>query len=144
MLPEISQEMIGQQELIAKLRVKGLRPTKQRVALAELLFSKGDRHISAEALQKEAETRGISVSLATIYNNLHQFTNAGLLRAVPVDGSRTYFDTNVSNHHHFFIEDDNQVVDIPGEALGLSAMPEPPEGMEITKIEVVVRVRKKS
>lgn len=126
------------------LRDHDLRPTRQRVALAELLFSKGHRHISAEALHEEAENRSIKVSLATIYNTLHQFTNAGLLRAVPVDGSKTYFDTNVDNHHHFFVEDDQKVIDIPAQSFTVGMLPEPPEGMEITSVEVVVRVRRKS
>lgn len=130
--------------VVGLLREHDLRPTRQRVALAELLFSKGHRHISAEALHEEAEGQAIKVSLATIYNTLHQFTNAGLLRAVPVDGSKTYFDTNVSNHHHFFVEDEQKVIDIPAQKLTLGMLPEPPEGMEITNVEVVVRVRKKS
>lgn len=129
--------------LADRLRDHGLRPTRQRVALAELLFARGDRHLCAETLQEEADAAAIKVSLATIYNTLHQFTDAGLLRAVPVDGSKTYFDTNVSNHHHFYVEDDEEVIDIPGQSIAVSQMPEPPEGMEITKVEVVVRVRKK-
>ena len=130
--------------IVGMLRDHDLRPTRQRVALAELLFSKGHRHISAEALHEEAEGQRIKVSLATIYNTLHQFTNAGLLRAVPVDGSKTYFDTNVSNHHHFFVEDDQKVIDIPAQKFSVGMLPEPPEGMEITRVEVVVRVRKKN
>lgn len=137
-------EVIGETGVVHLLRDHNLRPTRQRVALAELLFSKGHRHISAEALHEEAENRSIKVSLATIYNTLHQFTNAGLLRAVPVDGSKTYFDTNVDNHHHFFVEDDQKVIDIPSEKFALGMLPEPPEGMEITSVEVVVRVRRKN
>ncbi len=134
----------GQTGIVDLLRDHDLRPTRQRVALAELLFSKGDRHISAEALHEEAETLSIKVSLATIYNTLHQFTNADLLRAVPVDGTKTYFDTNVDNHHHFFVEDDQQVIDIPAQNFTVGMLPEPPDGMEITRVEVVVRVRRKS
>lgn len=137
-------QQIGASSVTGLLRDHQLRPTRQRVALAELLFSKGHRHISAEALHEEAEHQSIKVSLATIYNTLHQFTDAGLLRAVPVDGSKTYFDTNVSNHHHFFVEDEQKVIDIPAQKLTLGMLPEPPEGMEITNVEVVVRVRKKS
>ena len=138
------QEACKTINLVGRLRDAGLRPTRQRISLAHLLFSRGDRHVSAEALHEEAEDQSIKVSLATIYNTLHQFTNAGLLRAVPVDGSKTYFDTNVSNHHHFFVEDEQKVIDIPDQKLTLSMLPEPPEGMEITNVEVVVRVRKKS
>lgn len=140
---DIHEEM-SETGVVHLLRDHDLRPTRQRVALAELLFSKGHRHISAEALHEEAENQSIKVSLATIYNTLHQFTNAGLLRAVPVDGSKTYFDTNVDNHHHFFVEDDQMVIDIPAQNFNVGMLPEPPEGMEITRVEVVVRVRRKS
>ncbi|EIM72482.1 ferric uptake regulator family protein [Nitratireductor aquibiodomus RA22] len=95
------------------MRSAGLRPTRQRVALADLLFAAGDRHVSAEALHEEAQNAGFSVSLATVYNTLHQFTDAGMLRIVQVEGARTYFDTNVSDHHHFFFEEDEKVFDIP-------------------------------
>ena len=94
------------------MRDAGLRPTRQRVALAELLFAKGDRHLSAEELHEEALAAGVPVSLATVYNTLHQFTEAGLLRILAVEGSKTYFDTNTSDHHHFFIEGENRVFDI--------------------------------
>ena len=108
-----------------------------------MLFSKGDRHISAEELHEEAETINVSVSLATVYNTLHQFKQAGLLREVAVEGTKTYFDTNVSDHFHFYMEEDGTVVDIPGE-MRVSELPEVPEGMEITRVDVVVRLRRKS
>jgi len=126
------------------LRKAGLRPTRQRVALAELLYSKGDRHISAEHLHEEAVGANVPVSLATVYNTLHQFTQAGLLREVAIDGTKTYFDTNVTDHHHFFIEGENKVVDIPGEGVGIDRVPQAPEGMEVVRVDVVVRVRTKS
>ena len=125
------------------LRTAGLRPTRQRVSLAELLYSKGDRHISAELLHEEAVAADVPVSLATVYNTLHQFTEAGLLREVAIDGNKTYFDTNVSDHHHFFIEGENRVIDIPGEGVGIGKIPEAPEGMEIVRVDVGVRVREK-
>ena len=118
----------------------GLRPTRQRLSLAELLFAKGDRHVSAELLHEEAERVHVSVSLATVYNTLHQFTQAGLLREVAVEGTKTYFDTNVSDHYHFYLEDEGKVVDIPG-GMRVSELPEVPEGMEITRVDVVVRLR---
>jgi Fur family iron response transcriptional regulator len=124
------------------LRGSGLRPTRQRLALAELLYSKGNRHISAEGLHEEAMVQRVPVSLATVYNTLHQFTEAGLLRAVAVDGSKTYFDTNTSDHHHFFVEDDNEVMDIPVGGMGVNNLPEPPAGYEISRIDVVVRLRR--
>lgn len=126
------------------LRQAGLRPTRQRVSLAEILYSKGDRHISAELLHEEAVGADVPVSLATVYNTLHQFTEAGLLREVAIDGTKTYFDTNVSDHHHFFIEGENKVIDIPGEGVGIGSVPEAPEGMEVVRVDVVVRVRPKN
>ena len=124
------------------LRRSGLRPTRQRVALAEILFARGNRHISAEGLHEEALMRRVPVSLATVYNTLHQFTGAGLLREVAVDASKTYFDTNTTDHHHFFIEDDNTVVDIPDGEMGVGRLPEPPPGYEISRVDVVVRLRR--
>nr|WP_099559095.1 Fur family transcriptional regulator [Hartmannibacter diazotrophicus] len=126
------------------LRGSGLRPTRQRLALAEILYSHGHRHISAEQLHDEAQTARVPVSLATIYNTLHQFTEAGLLREVAVDGTKTYFDTNVDDHHHFFVEGANEVFDIPGHSVTLTDLPEPPEGMEIVRVDVVVRLRPKA
>jgi Fur family iron response transcriptional regulator len=129
-------------EIRAMLRQAGLRPTRQRLALAELLYGKGDRHISAEGLHEEALVSRVAVSLATIYNTLHQFTGAGLLREVAVDGSKTYFDTNTSDHHHFFVEDDERVFDIPADQIGVGGLPEPPPGYEISRVDVVVRLRR--
>lgn len=126
-----------------RVREAGLRPTRQRVALAELLFAKGDRHLSAEELHEEAASAGVAVSLATVYNTLHQFTEAGILRILAVEGQRTYFDTNTSDHHHFFIEGENRVVDIDGQAVTVHNLPEPPEGMEIANVDIVVRLRPK-
>jgi len=125
------------------VREAGLRPTRQRVALAELLFAKGDRHLSAEQLHEEALAAGVAVSLATVYNCLHQFTEAGLLRILAVEGQRTYFDTNTSDHHHFFIEGENTVVDICGGPVTVHNLPEPPEGMEVANVDIVVRLRPK-
>ncbi|TIV76070.1 MAG: transcriptional repressor, partial [Mesorhizobium sp.] len=95
-----------------RVREAGLRPTRQRIALADLLFAKGDRHLSAEELHEEAIAAGVPVSLATVYNALHQFTEAGLLRILAVEGSKTYFDTNTSDHHHFYVEGENRIFDI--------------------------------
>ncbi|MTI01109.1 transcriptional repressor [Roseibium sp. RKSG952] len=125
------------------LRQAGLRPTRQRVCLAEILYSQGDRHITAELLHEEAVSARVPVSLATVYNTLHQFTQAGLLREVAIDGTKTYFDTNVSDHHHFFIEGENRVVDMPGGSIEIDKLPEAPEGMEIVHVDVIVRVRPK-
>jgi Fur family iron response transcriptional regulator len=127
--------------LRTRLRQVNLRPTRQRVALGWLLFARGDRHVTAEMLHEEAGRARVPVSLATIYNTLHQFTEAGLLREVSVDGSRTYFDTNLSDHHHFFVEGDESLVDIPDGHISVSDLPRAPEGMEIARVDVIVRVR---
>ena len=127
----------------AKLRGVGLRPTRQRMALGWILFAKGDRHVTAEKLYDEANRAKVPVSLATVYNTLHQFTQVGLLRQVAVDGSRAYFDTNNSMHHHFFIEDQNELLDIPAGDVMVGSAPLPPEGYEIARIDVVVRLRRK-
>jgi Fur family transcriptional regulator, iron response regulator len=131
------------QQLKVKLRGAGVRPTRQRVALGWMLFGRGDRHVSAEALHEEALKARVPVSLATVYNTLHQFKDAGLLRQVAMEGSKTYFDTNVSDHHHFFIEGDDRMIDIPGAQLDVANLPPPPEGMEIARVDVIVRLRKK-
>ncbi|HHY48620.1 MAG TPA: transcriptional repressor [Alphaproteobacteria bacterium] len=129
--------------LTAVLRMAGLRPTRQRVALAELLFSGTHRHVSAEQLHAEANAANVRVSLATIYNSLHQFRQAGLLREVAIDASRSYFDTDTSDHHHFFLEDEQRVIDIPASAIRIENLPQPPPGTQVTHVDVVVRVRKR-
>jgi Fur family iron response transcriptional regulator len=128
---------------IQRLRKAGLRPTRQRVALAELLFGRGDWHFTAEMVHAEAVGRGIPVSLATVYNTLHQFVEAGLLREVAIESSKTYFDTKTSNHFHFFYEGDGTLVDIDVPDLSVENLPEPPEGMEITRIDILVRIAPK-
>ena len=125
------------------LQSVGLRPTRQRMALAGMLFRDHDRHIAAEDLHRQAVDSGVDVSLATVYNTLHQFTDAGLLRILAVEGQRTYFDTNTTDHHHFFFEDSNEVMDVPDGALTVGNLPEPPEGMEIANVDVVIRLRPK-
>ncbi|HWE18892.1 MAG TPA: Fur family transcriptional regulator [Hyphomicrobiaceae bacterium] len=125
------------------LRGAGLRPTRQRVSLARLLFASGDRHVSAEILHEEAVRSGQRVSLATVYNTLHQFKRAGLLREVAVCGQCAYFDTNTSNHNHFFIEGDGSLIDIPGNFIRVDGLPAPPDNMRIAHIDVVVRLVEK-
>lgn len=129
---------------MAVLRMAGLRPTRQRIALAKLLFSEKQRHASAEQLHLEAEHSGVSVSLATVYNTLHQFRKAGMLREIAVDGTRTYFDTDTSSHHHFYVEDEERVIDIPSNQLNVIGLPKAPKGMEISHVDIVVRVRRLS
>jgi Fur family iron response transcriptional regulator len=126
----------------SKLRQAGLRPTRQRIALGWMLFGKGDRHVSAESLHEEALKARVAVSLATVYNTLHQFQEAGLLRQVAMEGSKSYFDTNTSDHHHFFVEGEDRMIDIPT-SLDVANLPTPPEGMEIAGVDVIVRLRKR-
>ena len=132
----------GIDEIAERLRAAGLRPTRQRLVLGQLLFAEGDRHVTAEALHAEALTIGERVSLATVYNTLHQFKRAGLLRELAIDGARAYFDTNTSNHNHFFVETEGELLDIPGDAIRVDGLPQPPEGMRISHIDVVVRLIK--
>ncbi|QFR32665.1 iron response transcriptional regulator IrrA [Ancylobacter sp. TS-1] len=125
------------------LREVGLRPTRQRIALGRMLFARGHRHITAEILHEEAIAARVPVSLATVYNALHQFTEVGLLREIAVEGGRTYFDTNVSDHHHFLLEDENRLVDIGGETVGFAGLPMPLEGTVISRVDVLIRLRRR-
>jgi Fur family transcriptional regulator, iron response regulator len=127
-----------------RVRDAGLRPTRQRIQLASLLFAKGNRHLTAEELHEEAQSSGFAISLATVYNTLHQFTDAGMLRILAVESSKTYFDTNTSDHHHFYIEGESVVLDICGGPVTVANLPEPPEGMEIANVDIIVRLRAKS
>ena len=127
--------------LKAKLFAAGLLPTKPRIALCGLLFTKKDRHVTAEMLFEEAKQARIAVSLATVYNTLRQFIQAGLLRPLAIDGTKLYFDTNVSNHQHFYLEDQCQLVDMPAN-VRIANMPAPPKGYAIDRIDVVVRLRR--
>jgi len=130
-------------EYADKLRKSGLRPTRQRLALAKLLFGRGDRHVTAEGLHEEAAKAGVGVSLATVYNTMHQFTGAKLLREVTVDGTRTYFDTNTGNHHHFYCEDDGSLLDIAGDGIAVAGLPQPPHGAKVDRVDVIVRLKRR-
>jgi len=135
--------LLSLNEISRRLRDAGLRPTRQRVALASLLFEAGDRHVTAELLHEEALRQKVPVSLATVYNTLHQFTEAGLLREVAVEGAKTYFDTNTSNHFHFFCESSGELLDIETGEVRIAGLPEAPEGMTISRIDVLVRLVQK-
>lgn len=126
----------------ARLRAAGLRPTTQRKALASLLFKEGDRHVSAEALHGEALRAGVKVSLATVYNTLHQFTHAGLLQQVVVDASRSYFDTNLGAHQHFYCPDEESLIDIPSGSIAVSGLPAAPKGTSVERVDVIVRLKR--
>ncbi|MEQ8823585.1 MAG: Fur family transcriptional regulator [Filomicrobium sp.] len=132
----------NREDIEKKLRASGLRPTRQRLALGELLFGNGDRHVSAEQLHDEVTNLGEHVSLATVYNTLHQFRRAGLLRELAIESNRTFFDTNTSNHNHYLLESEGKLWDIPSDSIEIDGLPEPPEGMCISHIDVVVRLVK--
>jgi Fur family iron response transcriptional regulator len=130
-------------ETKAKLRSVGLRPTRTRVALAYMLFAQGNRHVSAEMLFEEANRAKVSVALATVYNTLHEFTKVGFLRQVAIDSSKSYFDTNNTEHHHYYLEDRHELMDIPPSDVAVGEIPAPPAGYEIARVDVVVRLRRK-
>lgn len=127
-----------------RLKSAGLRPTRQRLALAKMLFEEGDRHVTAEQLHSEAQSLNIRVSLATVYNTLHQFTDAKLLREVVVDPGRSYFDTNTADHHHFFHEKDGCLTDIPADTLSVAKLPATPAGTAVDRVDVIVRLKEVS
>jgi Fur family iron response transcriptional regulator len=126
----------------SRLRAVGLRPTRQRVALARLLFEGGHRHVTAESLHAEVRSAQMTVSLATVYNALNQFRDAGLLREVVVAPGRSYFDTNIGHHHHFYVESDGELHDFPSDKVTISGLPPPPKGTRLSRVDVIVRVRR--
>jgi Fur family iron response transcriptional regulator len=129
---------------LERLRAAGLRPTRQRVALARLLLEYGNRHVTAEQLHSEALGAAIPVSLATVYNTLHQFIDCGILRELVIEPGRSYFDTNLDDHHHFYCESTGLLQDIPGELVMVGRLPQPPAGAEISRIDVVIRIRQEA
>jgi len=138
-------ESVEQERSAEWLATAGLRPTRQRMSLARLLVGDGHhRHVTAESLFEAAKGQGEGVSLATVYNTLRAFCDAGLLQEVTVDGSKSYFDTNTHDHPHFYWEDDAKLTDAPSDQLQISKLPEAPEGSEIASVDVVIRLRRKS
>src|ERR1700732_1306907 len=133
--------MSSPSNVLERLRAVNLRPTRQRLALARLLLENGERHITAEQLHAEATGAALQVAPVTVYNPLHQFTDAGLLREVVVEPGRSYFDTNTADHHHFFCETTGKLQDIPGRDVVVSGYPLPPQGTAICRVDVVIRVR---
>jgi Fur family transcriptional regulator, iron response regulator len=129
-------------DLVTRLRQAGLRPTRQRVALARVLFEGGHRHVTAESLHAEAKAARSPVSLATVYNSLNQFRDAGLLREVVVAPGRSYFDTNTGHHHHFYVEGDGELHDFPSDKVTIAGLPPPPKGTRLSRVDVIVRVRR--
>lgn len=126
---------------IERLQKVGLRPTRQRLALAEILFGSGERHVTAEELHAEEVAVRVPVSLATVYNTLNQFTRAGLLREVAIESHRAYFDTNISNHFHYYIESEELLLDIATADLTVTGLPQAPTGTQISRIDIVVRLK---
>jgi len=125
------------------LRHAGMRPTHQRLVLGSFLFSKGGRHVTAGSLHAEVTAAGVHLSRATVYNTLHQFTDAGLLRQIGIDGSKSYFDTNPIRHHHFFVDQECSLLDVPEPGVLIDPLPEPLPGYEIAGVDVVVHLRRK-
>ena len=129
-------------ELADKLSTAGLRLTQARLALAHLLFGQGDRHVTADALREEALAAGLKISQATVYNTLNQFHAAGLLRQVQVDQARSYFDTNIDAHHHFYVEEEARLIDIAAQEVDVARLPDSPKGYDVDRVEVIIRLDK--
>lgn len=127
--------------VMALLRAAGVRPTRQRLLLGQMLFDGRHRHVTAEQVHAAACQRAQTISLATVYNNLHQFTAAGLLREVLVDATRVYFDTNTGAHHHFYNPGDGRLTDVPQDAVEVSRLPAAPPGRMIDQIDIILRLR---
>lgn len=127
--------------VLERLRAAGLRPTRQRLALAKLLFARGHRHVSAEQLFNEAKGQRVNVSLATVYNALHDFTSKDLLREISIDSNSSYFDTNTGSHHHFYFEHSGHLEDIAADQVRIAALPAPPGGAEVSRVDVIIRVK---
>jgi len=131
-------------KVVEKLRAAGVRPTRQRMGLGKLLFEGGNRHITAEVLHGETEEAQMNISLSTVYNTLHHFTTAGLLREVIVDSVRTYFDTNTTDHHHYFLEKEGCLQDIPEGDINIEALLKAPAGMKFSRVDVIIHVAEDS
>ena len=134
-LPPLPTGAIG-----AMLKGAGLRPTRQRLALGRLLFRDGHRHVTVDDLHQDAVDAGVPLSLATVYNTLNHFAETGLVRRVALNGERTYFDTDTGDHHHFYVDAEDRIIDIPPGQIQFGKLPQPPEGYEITKVDVVIRL----
>lgn len=127
---------------ITILRRSGLRPTRQLIGLTVLLFGYRDRHVSAEDLFSEAGRKGIGASLSSVYRSLRRFHEAGLIRKVPIYGAVAYYDTNLDEHHHFHVEDDDLLIDVPDGEVSLGRLPDPPAGYELIGAEIVLRLKR--
>ena len=126
--------------IVSKLQSAGLRATPKRIAIGNLLLDGRDRHVTADDVAVLARTAGLRVSLATVYNTLNQFVSAGLMKRITLDTDRTYFDTNISEHHHLFFEDGGQLHDVPGDTVKIDGLPPLPPGAKVKSVEVIVRL----
>jgi len=136
-------QSFSQHDCSGLLRQAGLRPTRQRLMLGEFLFSNGGRHVTADMIYTEAVAANMSISRATVYNTLNQFTEAGLLRQIGVDGSKSFFDTNPGTHHHFFVDQEDRLLDVPAPGVEIEQLPEPLPGYEYVGVDVIVHLRRK-
>ena len=135
------KSLVPEAPILEQLRAAGLRPTRQRLALAKLLFGRGHCHVTAESLFNDAKQARVDVSLATVYNALHDFTAKGLLREISLDSASSYFDTNTGEHHHFYFEGTGMLQDIPHDSVCISALPDAPGGAAIARVDVIIRLR---
>lgn len=141
LIAERDKESNARISVKGRIKAAGLRPTKQRLALGSILFGDHQGHTTADQLHREATRSGVRLSLATVYNTLNQFADAGLLTRVNLDGEQSYFDINISDHHHFYIEADNLLIDIPADDLAFRNLPSPPDGYRISKIDVLIALQ---
>lgn len=140
---EAGEEILFRYDCSDLLRQAGLRPTRQRLMLGGFLFSRGGRHVTADMIYTEAAEANMQISRATVYNTLNQFTEAGLLRQIGVDGSKSFFDTNPSAHHHFFVDHEDRLLDVPEPGVEIDTLPQPLPGYEIAGVDVIVHLRRK-
>jgi Fur family iron response transcriptional regulator len=141
LIAERAAEFVTSDEVQQRLRQAGLRPTRQRMAIGRLLFGSSHRHVTVDDLFQEAQAADERLSLATIYNTLHHFSEAGLVRRICTGGERVYFDTDTGDHHHFYVEAESRVFDVPEGKATVDHIPAPPPGYEITKVDVVIHIR---
>jgi Fur family iron response transcriptional regulator len=134
----------GLAALADKMRDAGLRPTRQRLLIAELLLDGRHRHVTADSLQSEISKAGIIVAEGTVYNTLNQFTDAGLLRRVNLNKDYNVFDTNIHHHHHFYDQAADQLYDIPSDQMKVADLPNPPDGHDITSVDVIIQIAPKA
>ncbi len=140
--PRHDEELGGDENYALWLARAGLRPTRQRRELARLILQGGERHLTADSLFAEVQLAELGISLATVYNALRQFTEAGLLREIPIDAARSYYDTRLNDHPHFFWEDTGELCDAPPDSVEIARLPDPPKGARLARVDVILRLRR--